>query len=327
MTFRDDKGRFCKKPVVLLLPAPAPKPVVLKLNDALKGKLVQNLFTGWKTELTAEDVKIIFDLRQSVVEEARKRTDGFAYIGTCSYAVVSKIEPRFHIHDACHARSYRNGDKKTQAVIEYFNCVDKNVREFVQWYITVGPFASIILTKDVDDVLQNGMLIDPTAPRWLVSTCQASTRICSEHRNYLASGLNLFRKYMYTDPGIFFYMLIHYQARTLRQIGHSPYVLPRLEASAVGLWHNRVYAPNMEPFYKQGGSYKMYPAYQPFSDGWSTDKGLETGTLVSALYPLSPLFKMEKRTFGVINKAVNTEDAVQATFDLIKEIRDAYCPA
>lgn len=158
---RDAKGRFIKAPIV------APNGVVAEPAIMPVAEPVKAL-----AEPPVKKEKPPYDLRAELTRRAGT--------GTCNYALeFTKTPPRLQANDACHARllwkswdgeCIKDNEIKNIAIVvkphynkfKYEKAVIKSEAypRFVKYILNDSPFAGCFVTKDVDEALTKGILMN-----------------------------------------------------------------------------------------------------------------------------------------------------------------------
>lgn len=170
--WRDAKGHFIKKPLQLKGPA-------VKNESAIMAP---------PPPAPAENAETV---RQKLNEGVGNRG-----VGTCSYGFQTKNRGVIlHVSDVCHARFNTQATKENPIthVALHIQGHLKNLKDseqilykkFVEWFVTKSPFSRYILTKDLNEVYQKGILLDPQYTVSQLATTAVALRSASEFKSNL----------------------------------------------------------------------------------------------------------------------------------------------
>jgi hypothetical protein len=165
-----------------------------------------------------------------------------------------------------------------------------SMRRFAEYLIQRSNFADAFVTKDLDDVLKNGFMVDCTLPRDYVSAASVATRVCYEKPgkttlwgNLVDLGVNENLAFLMTSQMLKIEKLENkYLDYTLSREGsHYTYTITN--------GPSRSYVENVikGEYNKQvaGEPFKTSPGYSGFTHIWRKDDrtGYEDGWLIKLM--------------------------------------------
>ncbi len=172
-------------------------------GSLLKNELI-HLLENYKQEKLPLEIPKPVPAVPTLGQELKKKVGGNG-AGTCSYALEFGKHRRFQVRDICHGRlkslaeNYyaRHPEEAKDCTAVALNVsghleqiapdLKEDYKEFVRYTITESPYASVFLTKNINDAFSEAIYLDVNKS---LSQCVAGAialREGSEHRNWLSS--------------------------------------------------------------------------------------------------------------------------------------------
>ena len=297
--FRDKYGRFAPRPAEKAVPAPIKELVPFqKLRDQFR-------------------------------KDVGKRS------GECHYAIIlSDGSVQNHIRDVCHARlTPRTGCKAVlldarqhydelvagegYAASPYFKGSEVVYREWMEWLVNDSPFASAFITKNFDEALEYGYVLDVSKGASLIYCAAIAMRTAHEFNYILSSwkdmedwGLNPLTRFMLAHS-------LNKQGEMYTPVCRSGHHIVFSSANQVSVLAATIKRGKMVDEGAPFNTRTMLGACNtPFTGGEKL-YGEEDGSLIQELKSLS---KRIEGDFGGIINGIPVKDAKNILTPLINEL-------